>query len=157
MARAAVDLLLSRGAEYLIHCGDVGGTDVLDQLAGHPAMFVFGNNDWDARELQRYATDLGIACRENFGKLSLGGKLMVITHGDNGQLVQRVLTDQLVDYMFLGHSHQTMDQRQGRVRIINPGALYRASVKTVALLNTQTDALEFLTVREPTIRSRSGF
>ena len=38
--------------------------------------------------------------------------------------------------------------RQGRVRLINPGALYRAATKTVAVLNTQTDELRFLTVSE---------
>ena len=146
MARAAVALLLSRGAEYLIHCGDVGGTDVLDHLAGHPAMFVFGNNDWDRTELQRYAQTIGVACGEDHGKLTLGGKLAVITHGDDNAFLSRVLREQQVDYLFLGHSHHTMDRRQGRVRIINPGALYRATTKTVAVLDTETDSLQFLTV-----------
>ena len=38
MAASAVKLLLAHGAEYLIHCGDVGDTDVLDSMAGHPSM-----------------------------------------------------------------------------------------------------------------------
>jgi putative phosphoesterase len=146
IAAAAVKLLVSRGCEYLIHCGDVGGQRVLDALAGHRAMFVFGNNDWDRAELSRYAKDLGIACGDDHGKLTLGGKLAVVTHGDDNRFVHRVLTDQIVDYLFLGHSHVPMDRRQGRVRVINPGALHRAAEKTVALLNTETDALEFLVV-----------
>jgi hypothetical protein len=32
------------------------------------------------------------------------------------------------------------------VRTINPGALYRASVKSVAVLDTETDELRFLPV-----------
>src|SRR5438067_11598330 len=83
IAAAAVNLLIARGCEYLIHCGDVGGPRVLDALAGHPAMFVFGNNDWDRAELTQYAQTLGIACGDDHGKLTLGGKLAVVTHGDD--------------------------------------------------------------------------
>jgi len=149
MATAAVQLLIVRGCEYLIHCGDVGGERVLDALAGHPAMFVFGNNDWDRDELARYAKTLGIACGDNHGKMTLGGKLAIVTHGDDGRFVNQVLMDQRVDYLFLGHSHVPMDRRQGKVRVINPGALYRAAEKTVAVLDTETDRLEFLVVRQP--------
>ena len=39
-----------------------------------------------------------------------------------------------------------MDSRQGRVRVINPGALYRAARKTVAVLDTVADDLRFLVV-----------
>ena len=38
---AAVQLLQSRGAEYFIHCGDVGSPAVLDYLAGQKACFVW--------------------------------------------------------------------------------------------------------------------
>ena len=34
--------------------------------------------------------------------------------------------------------------RIGRTRVINPGALFRASEKTVALLDTDTDRLEYV-------------
>src|SRR5205085_6025996 len=50
---AGVRALLDAGAEYLIHCGDVGSTEILELLAGHPAVFVFGNTDWDRHPLQR--------------------------------------------------------------------------------------------------------
>lgn len=146
MAAAAVALLLARGAEYFIHCGDVGSESVLDQLAGHGATFVFGNTDWDRTGLARYAKDLGVVCGEELTKLSFDGKLIAVTHGDNGRLVNRVLGEQLVDYLLLGHTHAMMDRRQGKVRVINPGALQRAAVKTVARLDTRTDELEFLPV-----------
>ena len=38
------------------------------------------------------------------------------------------------------------DERFGKTRIINPGALHRASEKTVALLDLATDQLEFIRV-----------
>jgi uncharacterized protein len=147
MAAAAVKLLLAQGAEYLIHCGDVGETDVLDCLAGIPSMFVFGNNDWDRQGLAKYAKDIGVACGEEMGKLSFAGKLAIVAHGDDERLIGRVLAEQRVDYLFLGHTHIAMDSRQGRVRVINPGALYRAAQKTVAVLDTVADDLRFLVVR----------
>jgi putative phosphoesterase len=146
MARLAVEKLLEHKAEYLVHCGDVGGPDVLDALAGHPSMFVFGNNDYDTEELASYAKMIGIACGGTHGKLAFAGKRAVVTHGDDLRLIRRLIQEQQIDYLFLGHSHETLDQRQGKVRIINPGALYRAAVKTVAVLDTESDNLKFLTV-----------
>ncbi|HEY1628897.1 MAG TPA: metallophosphoesterase family protein, partial [Tepidisphaeraceae bacterium] len=57
---AAMQLLRDGGAEFFIHCGDVGGERILDQLAGFPAALVWGNNDWDQAELSRYAESRSI-------------------------------------------------------------------------------------------------
>lgn len=153
-AAAAVRVLLDRGAEQLIHCGDVGdgakGRAVLDTMAGHPALFVFGNNDCDEPELARHAGDLGIACGHRHGRLDLGGRAAVVTHGDDAKLVRQVLAGQAVDYLFVGHTHVSTDRRQGRVRVVNPGALYRAAVRTVAVLDTQADTVEFVPATVPT-------
>jgi putative phosphoesterase len=142
----AVQLLLDHGAECLVHCGDVGGTEVLDCLAGHPATFVFGNNDLDRTELARYAADIGITCGHTMGRLLFGGKTGVVTHGDDPAIVRKVLKDQTADYLFVGHTHEPADHRQGRVRVINPGALHRAAERTVAVLDTEQDELKFLVV-----------
>lgn len=149
-ARAGVELLVQRGAKQLIHCGDVGdgaeGRAVLDALAGHPALFIFGNNDFDERELDRYAGDLNIACGQRLGRIDLAGKRAVVLHGDNPRLMRQTVAEQQVDYLFVGHTHSPLDRRDGRVRTINPGALYRATTKTVALLDTDADTVEFITV-----------
>jgi len=146
-AAVAVAALKAAGAEYFLHCGDVGGEGVLDQLAGLPAAFVWGNNDWDRAALQRYALELGIECFGGFGELERGDKVIAITHGDDARAVRRVLDGQEHDYLFLGHSHVKADERVGRVRVINPGALHRAREKTVATLDTATDTLRFITIR----------
>ncbi|MCA9019008.1 MAG: metallophosphoesterase, partial [Planctomycetaceae bacterium] len=46
------------------------------------------------------------------------------------------------DYLLTGHSHQSHDFRAGATRRINPGALFRAKVFTVAVLDLATDELE---------------
>lgn len=144
--RQAVTLLRSRGAEYFIHCGDVGGQGVLDCLAGLPASLVWGNTDHDRVELSQYARSLDLSCHGAMANLEFGWRKIAVLHGDDPRLMQRLLQEQAFDYVMHGHTHVRRDERVGRTRIINPGALHRVREKTVALLNTSTDALEFLTV-----------
>ena len=142
----AIKKLQARGAEYFIHCGDVGEQGVLDRLAGLPLTFIWGNNDWDVAELADYAGALGLTCGGRFAELTLDGKTFAVTHGDNLALRQRILNEQRHDYLLQGHTHIYSDERVGRTRVINPGALYRAHFKTVALLDTSSDTLEKLIV-----------
>lgn len=143
---AAMDLLRRHGAEFFVHCGDVGSERVLDHLAGVRGAFVFGNTDWDRPALSRYAAQIGVACHGDLADLELGGKKIAVTHGDDFKLKQRVLSEQRHDYLLQGHTHVRADQRVGRTRVINPGALHRAKEKTVATLDTVTDKLTFLIV-----------
>jgi hypothetical protein len=143
---AAVQLLQARGAEYFIHCGDVGSPAVLDFLAGLKAAFVWGNCDWDRFGLQRYAKSIEVDCFGAFGELELGGKRFALIHGDDPALKRRLLSEQKHDYLLQGHTHVRQDVRVGRTRIINPGALHRANPKTVALLDPASDSLEFLEI-----------
>jgi putative phosphoesterase len=144
--RSALRQLEDRGAQYFIHCGDVGGQSVLDAFAGLPLRFVWGNNDWDIATLEDYAAGLGLTCGGRSTVVTLGGKTFAITHGDNAALKRQILTDQAVDYLLQGHTHVYEDQRIGRIRVINPGALYRAHIKTVALLDTAADQLDRIVV-----------
>jgi putative phosphoesterase len=143
---AGVAALRAAGAEFFVHCGDVGSERILDHLAGLRAAFVFGNTDWDRAGLERYAQAIGIDCLGASGELVLGGKRFGVAHGDDAWLVKRWLAEQRHDYVLLGHSHVRDDDRVGRVRVINPGALHRAREKTVAVLDTTTDALRFIPI-----------
>ncbi len=144
----AVQLLQQQGVDMLIHCGDVGDESVLDTLAGGaPAHFVFGNNDFDRRGLQAYAKLIGVNCLGNFGVVGADGKKIAVTHGDDPQLLARLTRDDSgIDYLLTGHTHVRHDQRLGSIRWINPGALYRASIKSVAVLDVPTDRLDFLSL-----------
>ena len=148
MMAAAILLLREKKAEFFIHCGDVGEESMLDHLAGLPCAFIWGNNDWDRAGLQRYAQQLGISCYGGQADLTLDGKRLAVIHGDDLRLRQQLLDSQEYDYLLQGHTHVKFDGKVGRTRIINPGALHRARPKTVALLDSQTDRLEFLTVSE---------
>lgn len=139
-----VALLQQSGAEFFLHCGDVGSEAVLDHFAGLPSAFVWGNTDWDRMGLQRYAETIGVTCYGAFGSLELDGKRIALMHGDDAKQKQRILDAQEHDYLLQGHTHVREDRTVGRTRVINPGALHRAAVKSVALLDTRQDRVSFL-------------
>lgn len=145
--RRAVELLAERGAQSLVHCGDFVEPMILPICTSLPLYFVFGNNDADVVPMLREAGRLtGAVCLEWGGLVELAGKTIAITHGHLRTDVRR-LTQASPDYFLSGHSHAALDHREGTCRWINPGALYRADEYTVALLNLETDELEFLKVK----------
>lgn len=141
----AIALLESRGAERLIHCGDICGESVLDELAGHPVTFVWGNCDSPTPTLRKYVASLGLTCPESSVELEADGKRIAVFHGHEPGF-PRAIESGRYDYIFYGHTHRYADEHIGKTRVINPGALYRAAVKTVATLDVATDRVTFLQI-----------
>ena len=81
------------------------------------------------------------------GTVKFAYKLVGVVHGHMRTDLRRVMEVQ-PDYLLSGHSHIAQDEREGRVRRINPGALCLADELTVALLDLVTDDVRFLTVAE---------
>jgi putative phosphoesterase len=145
MTRAAVSALRDLGAGMLIHLGDVCGERVLDELAGVHSRVVFGNMDLDIPSLARYAESIGVAVDHPMGRLEIDGKRLAYTHGHQGDLMARAVQES-VDYLFHGHTHSLRDERIGRTRVINPGALFRAARYTAMVLEPGDGSLEVVDV-----------
>jgi hypothetical protein len=141
----AVRMLTDAGAEVLIHCGDLTGPEIVYACGGVPCYFVFGNNEDDLGSLRRAMADIDGVCLEWAGEVTLGGKRIAVTHGHLARDVRRLLLAR-PDYFLFGHSHTASDERQDGIRRINPGALYRAEQYSVAVLDLDSDMLQFLTV-----------
>lgn len=142
----AVRMLLAEGAQALLHCGDWTVPDVVYECSPLPGYYVFGNNDFDEDALRRAMEVARGTCLERGGIIDLAGKRIAVSHGDSAREMRRLVVA-APDYVCFGHSHQRSDERRGAIRWINPGALYRASEWTVALLDLTTDELRFLSVR----------
>lgn len=138
----AVSLLIAEGAEALIHCGDYTIPEVVLECGGLPCHFVFGNNDFDQADLRRAMAAVGGVCLEWGDVVTLGRWRVAVTHGDSLHEMRR-LSALGPDYLLFGHSHRCSDERRGKTRWINPGALYRASEWTVAVLDLEMDELMF--------------
>jgi hypothetical protein len=147
IAERAIALLLDRGSEFIIHCGDVGD-GVLELLPSGKSAFVFGNTDYDVEGLRRLAKSLDVRCFDHGGIVELGGKRIAVAHGDQSRIMNGFLADE-VYYLLTGHTHVAHDRRPGATRMINPGALHRAVRKTVAVLDLETDVLKFETLIDP--------
>jgi putative phosphoesterase len=145
MTRRAVALLLERGATKLIHCGDICGEGVLDALAGHDCVFVWGNCDQPSARTQKYVESLGLTPPDGPLELSIAGKRIGVFHGHEVEFSQSVESGGF-DYIAYGHTHKYRDDRVNGCRVINPGALYRARVHTAALLDLSKDNLRFIRI-----------
>jgi len=106
-----------RGADLILHAGDVCTAGVLDELAAYaPVLAVRGNNDgpdvaaWGARDTLE--TDLG-------------GLRLAMIH-DSGPKAGRAARLRhrfpSADLVVFGHSHIPLDQVAGGQRILNPGS-----------------------------------
>lgn len=145
MAARAAGLFVRHGVTRAFHCGDIGSDSVIDALAGLRMTYVFGNTDYDRAMLRRYIAAVGATLGEPAARCEIGGRTIAVTHGDNHHVMMELLNGG-VDYLCHGHTHECRDEHVGQTRIINPGALHRARQHTVAILDLESDELEFLAV-----------
>ena len=114
MVRASVHTALA-GVELILHAGDVGGDEVLDELALiAPVKAVYGNTDspGDPR--------LSASLQE-----TIGGLRVHVSHGHEvgSPTPARLLEVYAADVIMYGHTHKQLITRavDGRV-VVNPGA-----------------------------------
>lgn len=138
-------MLKAEGAEALIHCGDLTTPEIVYQCAELPGTFVLGNNDFDEAGLKAAVELIGGVFLGWAGEVVLADRRIAVTHGDSTGEMRRLAAER-PDYLLFGHTHQSADRRDGPTRLINPGALHRARVWTVALLDLDTDELQVLIV-----------
>ena len=146
--REGLRILESAGAERFIHCGDVGGLSAVEELAGRPCWFVWGNTDVPEPRWRALIERLGLPWPNGPLELKWDGRQIAVFHGHEPGFSAAVHSS-MYDYLFYGHTHHQDDQRIGKTRVINPVALFRVAIKTVALLDLDTDELSFLEVNVP--------
>ena len=102
------------GVDLILHAGDVGGDDILDELALiAPVEAVYGNTDTPGNP--RLSAQI---VRE------IGGVVIQVQHGhESGRLTADALLERFnADVLVYGHTHrQSVTRREGRL-VINPGA-----------------------------------
>jgi putative phosphoesterase len=141
----AIRLLTERGAEILLHCGDIETAETVRLFAGTPTHFVLGNNDNPDDVIKAIADIEGFQHGE-FGALTLGEKEIAWTHGHRFQLLRRLEHSNEFDFVFYGHSHAAESHRTGKTLVANPGALHRARIKTCLLVDLEIGELESIEV-----------
>ena len=79
------------------------------------------------------------------GEFTASKKRVAVVHGHLTKDLRPLLEAQ-PDYLLSEHSHEARDWRDGQTRRINPGALHRSDELSVAILDVDTDELNFLPI-----------
>jgi uncharacterized protein len=132
--------------QLIIHCGDFQSPNILQHFAGLPLRAVFGNCDQPQEGFKEKARALGLAQLDIELDLEIEGKKIYATHSHISHLVEEMAEAQIYDYIFHGHTHLRRDEKVGKTRIINPGALFRAKTYTFAKLDLSKDELLFIEI-----------
>ena len=102
------------GVELILHAGDVGGDEVLDELELiAPVLAVYGNTDPPGDPRLNEAIEISI------GEMSVH-----VSHGHEvgSPSPQKLLARYAADVIVFGHTHQQLVARaEGRL-VVNPGA-----------------------------------
>jgi putative phosphoesterase len=113
LVRADVHRALA-GVELILHAGDVGGDEVLDELALiAPVVAVFGNTDTPGDP--RLAPEI---------ERTIGGVRIHVSHGHElgSPTPKKLLEHYSADVIVYGHTHQQyVSHADGRL-VVNPGA-----------------------------------
>ncbi len=133
-ARPAVRMLESCEVEQVIHCGDIGSEDIVGLFERWPTHFVFGNCDTQPERLRRAILAAGQTCHDRFGSLDAAGRKIAFLHGDDAGLWKQTIASGLYDLVCYGHTHVSEQHLEGRTLVLNPGALYRASPHSLAIV-----------------------
>ncbi|MGV8917961.1 MAG: metallophosphoesterase family protein [Pseudomonas sp.] len=123
-----------KGCEQIIHAGDIGKLDILDQLAAiAPLQVVRGNNDQSSSWAQ------SIADHQRF---DLNGWRVLLVH-DIADVP--ALLDESIKIVITGHSHKPRIDWRGEHLYLNPGSAGPRRFKlpvTLALLEVVPGSIE---------------
>lgn len=132
---AAVELLEERDVSVVLHCGDLGSAAIVPLFAQWPTHFVFGNVDHDEGFLAQAIQQCGQACHGRFGSLELAGRKIAWLHSDDHDLFEETIDSSDWDLVCYGHTHVAEQHQAGRTLVLNPGALFRATPRTIAVVD----------------------
>lgn len=142
MVKKAISVFESRKVELIVHAGDLTSPKMLELFKGLNVRFVLGNCDLDAEAINSKSEELGFGCVENCCELEIGGKKILLFHGNDIPLFRRAVSSEKYDYIIKGHTHTYENYVSHKTRIINPGSIYREDERTISVLDTVTDRVE---------------
>ena len=118
-----------QGSELIVHAGDIGSPEILDQLASiAPLHVVRGNNDLNFAWAEQLADHL---------RFDLAGWSTLLVH-DIADVP--ALLDDSVRLVITGHSHKPLIEWRGERLYLNPGSAGRRRFKLpVTLVSLDVD------------------
>lgn len=143
--QAAAEFLAREGITTLLHCGDVCGPEVVQLLAGFSVYFARGNMDRMPALGRAVEASQGPGRLARCHELVLDGHRLAVVHGDEGELLHRLIGSGGYVYVIYGHTHRRTERQIGSTRVVNPGALggIRLERRSFCTLDLRTGLLRF--------------
>jgi putative phosphoesterase len=129
------------GVSLILHAGDVGGDEILDELAMiAPVQAVFGNTDEPKNPRLPAAIDI-----------TIGGVRIHVSHGHELGVPkpEKLLARYAADVIVYGHTHVQLITRVDDRLVVNPGAAGPARfdlVPSVAILEIRDGSADALII-----------
>src|SRR5205814_1315332 len=93
-----------------------------------------GNVDYPEPPLREAIDECGQTCHGRFGSLDRDGLKIAFLHSDDGKLFGETIHSGRWNLVCYGHTHVAKQSLQGHTLVINPGALYRATPHSIAIV-----------------------
>jgi uncharacterized protein len=146
MTRKACNVFNAYEVDFVIHAGDLTSPDIIELFKDFKCRFVLGNADSNIDILNRECDNLGIHCVEETCELNLGEKNILVMHGNIVSIFREAVASGKYDYIIKGHTHYFENYIRNNTRIINPGTVVGSGEHTVAILDTDTDEVEKVSI-----------
>ncbi len=142
--KKAAAIFKEKNFEFAVHCGDIISPPMLEHFKGLKMKFVYGNNDGERIGLNNKARELGWEGLSDEKEFEHKGKKFYVYHGTSANKLNAAIKSNKYDYVLTGHTHVKRDEKIGKTRVINPGALFQAIPYTIAMLDIKKDKLQFI-------------
>lgn len=141
-AERAIQRLDERAPEAILHAGDLTTGKLVPLFEGHWTWLAEGNMDHPGSirdAIQATGVDLTYGVRH---EVEVGDASIGLIHGNDKGRLQGMIESGAFDLVVHGHTHEFRDERVGSTRVVNPGAVHRASTPSVCIYNVEEDTLE---------------
>ncbi|MEX2308251.1 MAG: metallophosphoesterase [Pirellulales bacterium] len=135
LTRPAVRLFESLDVNAVLHCGDIGSLAVVELFSAWPTHFVFGNCDYDHDQFAAAIRTADQSCHGMFGDLEFDGVRVALLHSHERRRFRQTIDGGDYRLVCYGHTHVAAIDRRGDTLVVNPGAIYRASPHSVAIVD----------------------
>jgi uncharacterized protein len=147
--KLAISIFRERDIKIVIHAGDITSPRMLEYLIDFDCYVVLGNGDIiDSEDINLKASSLGLRSVGDKVEFECCGKNFIVFHGHDVPMYREAVSSGKYNFIIKGHTHHFENYVSNECRIINPGAVYGHDESSIAILDTETDRVEKISLEE---------
>ena len=135
LTRPAVRMLESLEVDAVLHCGDIGSIAVVELFAHGRHILCSAIAMTNTIALAAAIEQAGQTCHGLFGELEFDGVKVALLHSHERNRFRDAIDSGRYRLVCYGHTHVAAIDRHGETVVLNPGAIYRASPHSIAVVD----------------------